>query len=153
MKRTALLTLWLTLTFVGLGTSKAQVQDAYFGFGIAYDSASALLGYPNPSLQIGGPLTETLEIRGTLESLLVVSDLGLEVLYPFALSPDIRLYAGGGINVPFFFFYPDGFVVRSVFGGEYFLEPVGLFAEVRLAWRLGGRVPFPQGRLGVNVPL
>jgi hypothetical protein len=152
MKRTALLALWLTLGFIA-GTSKAQVQAAYVGFGIAHDSVSALLGYPYPSLQVGGPLTATLEIRGTVESLLVVSDVGLEVLYPFASSPALRLYAGGGVNVPFFFFYPNGFGARGVFGGEYTLETAGLFAEVRLAWRLGGRRPFPQGRLGINFPL
>lgn len=116
--------------------------------------------YPQPSLQLGGPISETLELRGTLESLLVTGNLGLDILYPLALNtPDARLYVGGGINTRLYFYYPNGFNLRGVLGGEYFLatepegEPTGLFAEVRTYLRgLLAGLPTLEGRVGINLP-
>jgi hypothetical protein len=89
---------------------------------------------------------------------LLVSNLGLDVLYPISLTgSDVQLYAGDGANVRFFAYYPNGFDLRGVFGAEYRLPsaatPPSLFAEVRLYLRgLLAGFPTAEGRAGVNFP-
>ncbi len=116
--------------------------------------------YPLLSVQIGGPISEGLELRGTIESLVVASNLGLDVFYPLGLNtPDARLYVGGGVSTRFYVYYPYGFDLRSVFGGEYFVGseisplPLGFFGEVRTYFR-GLLMGFPtvEGRVGLNLP-
>ena len=148
---------WLIGFLLLTGTAEAQ-RGSYFGFGVSYATYSGLsTNYPQPSLQVGGPVAD-LELRGTLESLLVAGNLGLDVLYPFIDTVDARLYAGGGVNTRLYFFYPNGFDLRAVFGGEYFFAddsgspPSGVFGEVRTYLRrLLAEYPTVEGRVGVNL--
>jgi hypothetical protein len=154
--------LWMVFLCFCMGLVEAQERGSYVGFGVSYATFSGLVpNYPQPSLQVGGPISETLELRGTLESLLITGNLGLDILYPLALSaPDARLYAGGGVNTRLYFYYPDGFDLCGVVGGEYFpatepeAEPIGVFAEVRVYLRgLPAGLPALEGRAGINLPL
>ncbi len=153
---------WMVFLCLCVGLVEAQVRGSYVGFGVSYATFSGLVpNYPQLSLQVGGPISETLELRGTLESLLVSSNLGLDILYPLALSaPDARLYAGGGLNTRPYFYYPNGFDLRVVLGGEYFpatepeAETIGAFTEVRVYLRgLLAGLPTLEGRAGINLPL
>lgn len=120
-----------------LGTAQAQ-RGPYFGFGVSYATFSGLS--PNnsqPSFQIGGPVSGT-ELRGTLESLVMVGNLGLDVLYTLTDdTADRRIYAGGGLNTRLYLYFPNGFDLRAVVGGEYFFArgdgsaPLGVFGEVQ----------------------
>ena len=91
---------------------------------------------------------------------LVAGNLGLDILYPLALSaPDARLYAGG-VSTRLYFYYPGGYDLRGVVGGEYFpateakTKPIGVFAEVRMYLRgLLAGLPTLRGRAGINLPL
>lgn len=141
-----------------VGTAQAQ-RGSYFGFGVSYATFSGLSpNYPQPSFQIGGPVSGT-ELRGTLESLVVAGNLGLDVLYPFSGGANTRLYVGGGVNTRLYFYYPNGFDLRAIFGGEYFVAgeggsaPLGIFGEVRtyLTGLLAGS-PTVEGRVGINLP-
>lgn len=154
--------LWMIFLCLCVGLVEAQERGSYAGFGVSYATFSGLIpNYPQPSLQAGGPISETLELRGTLESLLVAGNLGLDILYPLALSaPDARLYVGGGVNTRLYFYYPNGFDLRGVLGGEYFpandpeAEAIGVFAEVRVYLRgLLAGLPILEGRAGINLPL
>ena len=150
--------------FACLSASHAQTQARgnYFGVGASYDSG-LYPGYPWPSLQVGGPLSETstLELRGTLTSLLVQSTLGLELLYPIELAAEnARLYAGGGLMTRFYFYAPDGLYLDAIFGGELFFaselsrRPLGLFGELRtMPLVLLQGFPYLELRAGINFSL
>ena len=76
----------------------SSVQAHYYGFGgtvlASLDEGNGyLLG-----LQLGGPVGAGLELRGTLDTAFVTSNLGFDLLYPFALSAVTRGYAGGGAD-------------------------------------------------------
>lgn len=152
--------LWILVAFLSCLTwGTAQVRTGYVGFGVSYASYTGIVpNYPMPSLQVGGPLERGLELRGTLESLLIVSNIGLDVLYPIELTAaDGWLYGGLGGNLRFFALYPSNFDLREVLGGEFPLagetEPVNLFTEVRIYLRgLFAGFPTLEGRAGINFP-
>lgn len=76
---------WLMMVLIGsfFGLAQAQERSGYVGFGVSYATFTGVIpNYPAPSLQVGGPVSDALELRGTLESLLVVSNIGLDLLYP-----------------------------------------------------------------------
>ncbi len=139
--------------------SVAQARSGYVGFGVSYATYTGVVpNYPLPSLQVGTELGDGLELRGTLESLLIVSNIGLDMLYRIDLESDSAwLYTGGGGNMRLYGPYPNGFDLRGVLGGEFPLEsdglPYSLFAEVRLYLR-GLLFGFPtlEGRAGINIP-
>lgn len=161
MKR-FLSTVWLMLACSSVGHAQTQVRGNYFGISAFY-GVGLYSDYPRPSIQVGGPLSETsaLELRGTLTSLLVQSTLGLELLYPLELAAEnVRLYAGGGLMTRFYFYAPDGFYLDAIFGGELFLasglssRPLGLFGELRtMPLVLIQGFPQLEVRAGLNFPL
>ncbi len=149
--------------FFCLAVSSVQAQErrSYFGIGVSYATyTGGDPNYPLPSIQVGGPISETLELRGTLESIAIISNLGLDLLYPVMLEDaDARFYLGGGANSRFFAYYPIGFDLRLILGGEYFFEssssslPSGLFGETRIYFRgLLNGFPTLEGRVGLNLP-
>ncbi len=151
----------LLVVLICAGTAQAQ-RGSYFGFGVSYYATFAELStnYLYPSLQIGGPISIG-ELRGTLESILLSSNLGLDVLYPIALDiPNTKLYAGGDVSTRLYFIYPYNFDLRAVVGGEYFFAreggsaPPGIFGEVRTYLKgLLTSYPTVEGRVGINLPL
>ena len=155
-------TVLLVLTFLSVGSAQTRERGTYLGVGASYDSG-LYPGYPWPSVQVGGPLAgaATLELRGTLTSLLVQSTLGLELLYPIELAAEnARLYAGGGVMTRFYFYAPDGFYLDAIFGGELFFaselssRPLGLFGELRTTpLVLIQGFPYLEVRAGLNFPL
>ena len=117
-------TVLLVLACWSVSYAQTQERGNYFGVGAFY-ATGLYPNYPRPSVQVGGPLSETsaLELRGTLTSLLVQSTLGLELLYPTGLAAEnVRLYAGGGLMTRFYFYAPDGFYLDAILGGELFFE-------------------------------
>lgn len=139
--------------------STARERPGYVGLGLSYATYTGVMpNYPMPSFQVGGPLEGGLELRGTLESLIIVSNIGFDVLYLTQLTQmNGWLYSGLGGNVRFFALYPNGFDLRGVFGGEFPLEtgtsPIHLFAEMRLYLRgLFAGFPTFEGRAGINFP-
>ena len=150
--------------FICLVTSSVQAQrGSYFGIGATYTTSSGVSPARNvlPSIQVGGLISDSLELRGTLESLVIVSNLGLDVLYPVTLeNAAARLYLGGGVSSHFFAYLPMGFDLRLVLGGEYFFKAttspllIGLFGEARIySSGLFYGSPTLEGRVGVNLPL
>lgn len=152
---------YLVIVFlICFGTAQAQ-RGSYFGVGVSYYATFAELSsnYLYPSLQIGGPVSVG-ELRGTLESIVIAGELGLDFLYPLPLAiPNIRLYTGGGVVTRLYLFFPDSLDVRAVFGGEYFFAgegssaPLGIFGEVRtyVTGLLTGYSTV-EGRVGINLP-
>lgn len=141
----------LLLVLLCAGTAQAQ-RGLYFGFGVSYATFSGLSpNNPQPSLQVGGPVSGT-ELRGTLESLLLACNLGVDVLYTLTEeTTDYRIYAGGP-NTRLYLYFPNGFDLRAVVGGEYFFAredgsaPLGVFGEVQTqSKRSSDGVPHRRG--------
>ena len=151
------------LVCLAVGGAQAQERGSYFGIGAAYSTDFGIVSNIGlfPSFQVGGPVSDALELRGTLETIVGTSNLGLELLYPVELKgTDAQLYLGGGANSRFFFYLPVRFELHLVLGGEYFFNsgadssPLGLFGEARI-YSLGLFYGSPtlEGRVGVNFPL
>ena len=154
------------LIYLAVSGVQAQERGSYFGIGAAYSTDFGIVSTIGlfPSFQIGGPISDALELRGTAESIIATSNLGLELLYPVLSGADARLYLGGGANARLFFYLPVSLELHLVLGGEYFfnnfsnsgadLSPLGLFGEARI-YSLGLFYGFPtlEGRIGVNFPL
>ena len=114
----------------------SSVQAHYYGFGgtvlASLDEGNGyLLG-----LQLGGPVGSGLELRGTLDTVLIASNLGFGLLYPFALSTVTRGYAGGGADFLHLLFsvpdsYGNTFGFHSTVGLEYRPETVGVYGELQ----------------------
>ena len=143
MKRT------LLLLFTVLSLSPVQAQESYYGLGgtvlaLFSEGTGYLLG-----LQLGGPIGAGLELRGTLDTVLIASNIGFDLLYPFALSAGTKGYIGGGAG----FFYQLAFASVSAprslsgtfefhgtVGLEYGSKTSGLYAEVQPYFLLGQSV-------------
>ncbi|ADI14258.1 hypothetical protein [Truepera radiovictrix] len=167
MKRAALL-VWL-VGFLWLSAASAQVQSpqprgAYVGLGVSYAPVGLPSFPPLPALHVGGPLTDTLTVRGTLETLLVASQLGVDFLYTFSQAPTYELYAGVGASASFYFYFPSGSDLRVILGGQYvvdeepYLGAPRPFGEVRtyvrsFAGLSAGFWPTLEGCFGVAFPL
>lgn len=97
MKRTALTTLIAVFSL-----SAAQAQGTYFGLsytGLVAFSEEIGIGYGYlGGLQLGGPVAGGFELRGTLETIVVASIFGVDLLHPFTLSTATRGYVGGGAD-------------------------------------------------------
>jgi hypothetical protein len=93
---------WVLTTLVLLVLGMSHAQGSYVGIGGSVITASADGIFPLLGLQVGRPVAETLELRGTLDTLLFLSTLSAD-LYPFAVSPTLEGCAGGGADFAFLF--------------------------------------------------
>lgn len=113
------------------------------------DGAVPLLG-----LQLGGPVTERLELRGTLDTLLIASNIGADLLYPFAVSEDVRGYIGGGADFIYLVIpelaYGSSFGLHATAGLEYLTGAVGFYGEVQPYILLSSPIRALKARAGVN---
>ena len=133
----------------------SSAQAHYYGFGATVlaslgEGTGYLLG-----LQLGGPVGSGLELRGTLDTVLIASNLGFDLLYPFALSPVTRGYAGGGADFLYLLFsapdsYGNTFGFHGTIGLEYRPRAVGLYGELQPYFLLG-KLFAVKARVGVNI--
>ena len=151
MKRTLL----LLITVLVISSAQAH----YYGFGgTALASLGGGTGYLL-GLQLGGPVGSGLELRGTLDTVLITSNLGFDLLYPFALSSTTQGYVGGGAD----FFYqllfasvsaPSSssgtFGFHGTIGLEYRPNTVGVYGELQ-PYSLPGKLFAVKARAGVNI--
>lgn len=156
---------WLctVVAVFGLGLALAQAQnvgqarESYYGFGPTglvtlgdFTEFGFLLG-----LQLSGPVAASLELRGTLDTVLIASNIGVDLLYPFAMSVDTRAYAGGGADF-FHFVFPDpeygnAFGLHGTAGLEFYNGNTGLYSEVQPYLLLDRTLFAIKVRAGVNV--
>lgn len=147
---------WVLSLLAVLGLGVGYAQESYVGVGGAVltnfaDGAAPLLG-----LQVGGPVTETLELRGTLDTLLFLSNLGADLLYAFDVSPEVEGYAGGGVDFAYIFIpglaAGSTVALHGTAGLEFRTGSVGFFAEVQPILTLEPvRLGYTKVRSGINV--
>lgn len=116
------------------GVASAQTPRSYFGVGI---SVPVPIFFPLLSLQIGGPISDTLQVRANLDTLLAASIVSADVLHEFYSNATMNAYVGGGldlIGIIDFGLMPFAVIpeLHATLGAEYFLsDDVGLYAEVK----------------------
>lgn len=158
MKRTLLLLLFYTF-------SSAQAQS-YIGVGGAWQTSSAYSSVPLVSIQAGGraaPEFGHLEVRAALDTLLLFSNLSVDVLSSVRLhDASLRVYFGGGLDVLIFApldsipgqeRFPVSFGFHGTLGLEFLTGGVRPFAELQpaAAFLYGKPVFGLKARAGVNV--
>jgi hypothetical protein len=119
-------------------SSVAQGQEAHIGFRLTgWSSFNASFILPLAGLQGGVPLTDDLELRGTLDTDGLVKYLQGDLLYSGRLSQGLKGYVGVGLDTVLFAFVSDtdlgrpSFGVHGTLGTEYRTGEVGLFTEVQ----------------------
>ncbi len=125
MKRVLLI---LTTVF-GLSTVHAGAQC--FGVGAVLIGDELSLGAPLLSLQYGTFLAEALELRGRLDTVLYIFDVGIDLLYTQNVADALRLYGGGGVNYLGFIGPGAAPSVHLTAGLEYRAATLGTFADVQ----------------------
>ena len=128
-----------------------QAQSSYVGVGAALTNGVI----PLFGIQVGGPVAEQLEVRGTLDSVFFVTDLGLDLLYTFPVSgTTLEGYIGGGPDViPLFINSSELWLaVHATAGLEYLTGSVGIYGELQplLPFFGVGATVFIKTRAGVN---
>lgn len=136
MKRASL----LLLVVFGLASAQAQT---YIGVGGAHLTSSAAYGWvPLVSIQVGGraaPEFGHLEVRAALDTLLLFSDLSLDVFASVRLyDAQLRVYFGGGPDV--LIFAP----LDSIPGQERLPVSLGLHGTLGLELLRGTIRPFAE---------
>ena len=137
-----------------LALGVGQAQESYFGVGGTVVTNFAGGAAPLLGLQLGGPVADDLELRGTLDTLIFLSNLGLELLYTFEVSPDVKGYAGGGGDFVYLFL-PDllsegGFALHGTAGLELRTGTVGFYGEVQPYTLVVAPTLALKARTGVN---
>ena len=135
MKRTAL----LFLAICALAPAQAQT---YIGVSGVWQTSSTYGSVPLVSIQAGGqaaPEFGRLEVRAVLDTLLLFSNLSLDVLSSVRLyDASLRVYFGGG---------PDALIfatLDSLPGQERFPVSFGLHGTLGLEFLAGGVRPFAE---------
>ena len=133
---------------LGLGVAQAPL---YLGFGATLANTS-----PLPSVQVGGPVAQNVELRGTLDSLGIISVFGVDALYKFPVSgASLGGYVGGGPDAVLAFIGGDNFILglHATVGLEYFTSSLGIYGELQPLIPVSGfnRAPvLGKLRVGVN---
>jgi hypothetical protein len=106
------------------------------------------------SVQVAGPVAETLELRGTLDTLLFLSILGADLLYPFAVSPTLKGYVGGGADFAYIFIpglaAGGTLTLHATAGLEVRTGGLGFYGEVQPYTLLSAPLVALKARSGVN---
>lgn len=110
---------------------------------------------PLLGVQVGGPVAEHLEVRGTLESVFFITDIGLDLLYTFPVfGVLLEGYIGGGPDlIPLFINSSELWTaVHATAGLEYLTGSVGIYGKLQpLLPLFGVGAPvFVKARAGVN---
>ena len=129
MKRSLLLSLTLS------ALSCAGAQSSYFGLhvdGVGSLNPSSVA--PLAGLQVGGSITDNVELRVSGLVLVLANFVQIDVLYTQNLSDTLRGHGGVGGDAGLIAFYDDGTIldVHATAGLEYGLgSGIGLFSEVQ----------------------
>jgi hypothetical protein len=142
MKRTLLLLLTV------FGMSSAQAQTQYLGVGAALIGDELSFGLPLLSFQYGTFLSKSLELRGRVDTILFVTDIGVDLLYTQSLVDNVRGYVGGGVNLLTILGPGAAAAVHLAAGLEYRTASVGAFGDVQAGYSSFGFSP--TLRAGVN---
>lgn len=133
--------------------SCAGAQSSYFGLHVAYTSIDFFgVQLPLLGLEYGGPVANNLELRGTVDTIVLFSFAQADLLYSVGFSDDLRGYVGGGPGVGFIgLFYLPAAEVHTTAGLEYRTGSVGFFAEVQpIVFLLDLQNPLFKLGAGVN---
>lgn len=115
--------------------SCAGAQSSYFGLhvdGVGSLNPSSVA--PLAGLQLGGPLTDNVELRVSGLVLVLANFVQIDILYTQNISDTLRGYGGVGGDAGLVAFYDDGTIlgVHATAGLEYRLgSGIGLFGEVQ----------------------
>lgn len=145
----------LCLAFVAAG----RAQENYFGFGAANFFAPGAGIVLLPSVQFGGAIGYGLEVRGTLETVVLASTVGVDLLYAFPVAADVRGYVGGGADllyqVPFEISSADlpnaAFGAHGTVGVRHRNGNAGFYGEVQPYAAFDGRLAALKARVGINI--
>jgi hypothetical protein len=145
--------------------SYGYAQKTYFGVGGSYVVSSAYVSVPLLSLQVGGPTAPefgSLEVRAAFDTILLFSNLGIDVLASGrpADAPK-RVYFGGGPDILVFApldsvpgqeRLPVSFGLHGTVGLEFLSGTAGPFAELQpaAAFLDGNLVSGLRARAGLN---
>lgn len=145
---------WFLAMVAVLCLGVSQAQGSYAGVGVSLLTNFSDGAVPLLSLQFGSQVAENLELRGTLDTLLIASNVGADLLYPFSVSEDVQGYAGGGVDF-IYLFIPgvaggSSFGLHATAGLEYLTGTVGLYGEVQPYALLSAPILALKARFGVN---
>ena len=139
MKKSVLLMAFL------IWASFATAQKTYVGLGLSLPIVFDVGVVALPGFQVGGEIAEHVELRGTLDTVIVANIIGLDVLYTDGIpDTNARWYAGGGMSTLIVAFAQAGgigFGLRTPIGAEFFITPeqnIGIFAEAQPNIFFGG---------------
>lgn len=120
----------------GFAQTNAATPSTYFG--VSLDLFTDFANYafaPIPSFQVGAEVSEGLELRASLGTVLIISLLQVDVLYTTAIpDSEARFYIGGGPDLLFSTFYGGGalFGLHGTLGAAYPLsKAVDTFGEIQ----------------------
>ncbi len=144
-----------TILLVLLSLSFASAQDSYFGVGLSAYTDFTNLG-ALPSFQFGTSVSDSVELRATVDSVILASIIGVDLLYSEQLpKEDARYYLGGGAD--FVFALLPGIVnfaaaasAHATLGYESISDNVGIFAEAQPMVAFSGGIGV-RLRLGANI--
>lgn len=149
MRRLMLLCLFAALALSS--TSNAQSRDSYVGVGGAYFVVVPLL-----SVQGGIAVSDSFELRATLDTLLAINAVGGDILFTLFPDPALKVYLGAGPDLLLAPGFGGGFEFHGTAGVEYRTEdgfgPIGIYGEVKsyLLTIIQTGFPFIGFRGGVN---
>lgn len=150
---------WLIILLMVCGFSSARAQEGYFGVGTALftNFSGGFSVFPTLAFQGGCLIANDLELRATLDTVFIGSDLGVDLLYTFEIpNASLKGYIGGGPDLFFVFFGGGAFGLHGTFGVETVSASTRFFAEVQPIYTSnlfteGGGVVL-KVRTGVNLP-
>jgi hypothetical protein len=125
-----------TIIILCIVFAPAMAQNTYVGIGGSLLFMPDVGAFPLPSIQVGGEIADTVELRATLDSLIFASLIGVDALFTDSL-PDTkaRFYLGGGVTAFIFTlgqFSGSAFGLRTPLGLEFYTMPeqqFGIYAE------------------------
>lgn len=129
----------LLVFILGCFASVVWGQNTYVGVGVSLPIVFGVGAFPLPGFQVGGQVADHVEIRGTLDTLIVANLVAVDVFYTAPIADaNARWYGGGGAGVLGVFIADIGgavaFLVHAPVGVEYFTsdqKQMGLFGEVQ----------------------
>ena len=153
MGRWRFLVLCLILIPVG------RAQENYLGFGLANFFAPGAIVVLLPSVQVGGAIGSGFEVRGTLETVLIASNVGIDLLYTLPLTDNTRGYVGGGADLLHQASFETDFSdtpsvtlgAHGTVGVRHRIRNAGFYGEVQPYATFDRRLVAVKARLGMNI--
>lgn len=148
----------VVLLFIVVLSPPGAAQENYLGLGVTLGTDFEPRSHvPFLGIQFGSQVREGLEFRVQLESVLILSIVGVDLTYSSAVAPRWRSYVGGGVDLLVVALPPVRVMpgLHGVVGAEYRRGDFGFFLEVQPGVLLLGEIGPLYGELrsGVNLYL